>query len=125
ALMFASIIVAALVVDALFSGLGLIPHVRPARADIFSSVKLDYKFVLNVLATALFAALFALTMRRGATDPVCGMRVDRDKAVRTETPHGTVYFCSEHCRDACKVGAVDDAPPARIPAASGTRANSL
>src|SRR6478752_6438450 len=74
-------IIAALAVDALFSGLGLIPHVRPARSDIFSSVKLDYKFVLNVLATALFAALFALTMRRGTTDPVCGMRVDRHKAL--------------------------------------------
>jgi uncharacterized protein len=125
ALMLVSIIFVALVVDALFGGLGLIPHVRPARADIFSSVKLDYKFVLNVLATALFVALFALTMRRGATDPVCGMRVDRAKALRTETPHGTVYFCSEACRDAYEVGAVDDAPRQRIPAASGPRANSL
>src|ERR1700760_1561295 len=41
ALMFVSIIIAALAIDALFSGLGLVPHVRPARDDIFSSVKLD------------------------------------------------------------------------------------
>jgi uncharacterized membrane protein YraQ (UPF0718 family)/YHS domain-containing protein len=125
ALMFVSMIIAALVVDALFSGLGLIPHVRPARSDIFSSVKLDYKFVLNVLATALFAALFALTMRRGATDPVCGMRVDRHKALRSETPEGTAFFCSEQCRDAYETAAGQDAPRERAPARFGAHANSL
>ncbi|HEY1510773.1 MAG TPA: permease [Solirubrobacteraceae bacterium] len=67
ALMFVAMIVAALIVDAVFGGLGLIPQVRPARADIFTSVKLDYKFALNVLGTAVFAALFALTLRPGAT----------------------------------------------------------
>ena len=125
ALMFVSMIIAALAVDALFSGLGLIPHVRPARSDIFSSVKLDYKFVLNVLATALFAALFALTMRRGATDPVCGMRVDRHKALRSETPEGTAFFCSEQCRDAYETAARQDAPRERAPAGFGAHANSL
>ncbi|HET7051298.1 MAG TPA: permease [Solirubrobacteraceae bacterium] len=125
ALMFVSMIIAALAVDALFSGLGLIPHVRPARTDIFSSVKLDYKFVLNVLATALFAVLFALTMRRGATDPVCGMRVDRHKALRSEGPGGTVFFCSEHCRDAYEIGARDDVSRAPDPAGIRAPANSL
>jgi uncharacterized membrane protein YraQ (UPF0718 family)/YHS domain-containing protein len=125
ALMFVSMIIAALAVDALFSGLGLIPHARPARSDIFSSVKLDYKFVLNVLATALFAALFALTMRRGATDPVCGMRVDRHKALRSETPEGTAFFCSEQCRDAYETAAGQDAPRERAPARFGAHANSL
>jgi uncharacterized membrane protein YraQ (UPF0718 family)/YHS domain-containing protein len=124
ALMFVSIIIAALAIDALFSGLGLVPHVRPARADIFSSVKLDYKFVLNVLATALFAALFWLTMRRGATDPVCGMRVDRHKALRSETPDGTAYFCSEQCRDAYEAGARSDAQSERAPAGSGAHTSS-
>ena len=125
ALMFVSMLVAALAVDALFSGLGLIPHVRPARDDIFSSVKLDYKFVLNVLATALFAALFALTMRRGTTDPVCGMRVDRHKALRSETPQGTAFFCSEQCRDGYETAARRDAPRKRAPAGFGAQANSL
>ena len=125
ALMFVSMIIAALAVDALFSGLGLIPHVRPARSDIFSSVKLDYKFVLNVLATALFAALFALTMRRGTTDPVCGMRVDRHKALRSETPQGTAFFCSEQCRDAYETSARQDALRERSPAGFGAHANSL
>jgi hypothetical protein len=123
ALMFVSMMIAALVVDALFSGLGLIPHVRPARADIFSSVKLDYKFVLNVLATALFAALYVLTMRRGATDPVCGMRVDRHKALRGTGPRGTVFFCSEHCRDAYETGAREGVSRERGPAGLGAPAN--
>jgi uncharacterized protein len=124
ALMFVSIIIAALAIDALFSALGLIPHVRPARDDIFSSVKLDYKFVLNVLATALFAALLWLTMRRGATDPVCGMRVDRHKALRAETPDGTAFFCSEHCRDAYQAAALSDAPREHASVRSGVHANS-
>src|SRR5689334_18996894 len=124
ALMLVSIIIAALAIDALFSGLGLVPHVRPARADIFSSVKLDYKFVLNVLATALFAALFWLTMRRGATDPVCGMRVDRHKALRSETPDGTAFFCSEQCRDAYQAAALSDAPREHGSVGSAVHANS-
>jgi hypothetical protein len=32
----------------------------------------------------VFAALFGLTMRRVFTDPVCGMRVDRAKALQAE-----------------------------------------
>jgi Cu+-exporting ATPase len=37
-------------------------------------------------------------MRRGATDPICGMRVDRAKAsYRLEQGGRTYYFCSEHC----------------------------
>jgi uncharacterized protein len=68
ALMFVAIIIAALIVDGLFSGLGLIPQVRPARADIFGSVKLDYKLVTNVLGVAIFVGLFGLSMRRGASE---------------------------------------------------------
>jgi uncharacterized protein len=64
ALMFVTIVIAALIVDALFSGLGLIPDTRPSRSDIFGSVQLDYKLVLDVIATAIFAAFFWLT--RGA-----------------------------------------------------------
>jgi hypothetical protein len=97
ALMFATMVVAALLVDAAFGGLGLIPSgPRPSRHDVFGSIEVDYKLVLNVLATAVFAALFWLTARRGATDPVCGMKVDRARAVRD---HGQ-FFCSEHCRHA-------------------------
>jgi YHS domain-containing protein len=48
----------------------------------------------------IFGALFCLTARRGVTDPVCGMKVDRAKAVTTEHDGQTHAFCSAHCRDA-------------------------
>ena len=97
ALMFLTMVIAALIVDGLFSGAGLIPHTRPTRADIFSSIRVDYKLFTNVLGIAIFTTLFALTMRRGATDPVCGMKVDKTKAIRKEIAGKTLYFCSPHC----------------------------
>jgi uncharacterized protein len=99
ALMFVTMVISALLIDGLFSILGLIPESHPSRSDIFGSVELDYKLVLNILGIAIFAALFWLTVRRGATDPVCGMKVDRAKAVRLEHAGRTYYFCSEHCRE--------------------------
>jgi uncharacterized membrane protein YraQ (UPF0718 family)/YHS domain-containing protein len=97
-LMLATMVLAALVVDGIFSALGLVPTgPRPTRADIFSSVHVDYKLGLNVLGIVIFAALFWLTARRGATDPVCGMKVDRDKAVTKEFGGETYSFCSAHC----------------------------
>jgi uncharacterized protein len=98
ALMFVTMVIAALIIDVLFGAVGLIPDTRPSRDDIFGSVELDYKLVLNVLGAIIFAALFVLTQRRGVTDPVCGMKVDRDKAVRLEHAGRTYSFCSEHCR---------------------------
>ncbi len=98
ALMFVTIVIAALLVDGLFSALGLIPAVRPTRADVFGSVQLDYRLVLNAVAAVVFGTLIALTMRRGATDPVCGMTVDRVAGLRLDTPDGPLFFCSAHCR---------------------------
>jgi hypothetical protein len=100
ALMLVAMVVAALVVGAIFSALGLVPETRPSADDVFGSVELNYKLVLNVVALGVFAALIGLTMRRGATDPVCGMTVDRARAVTLEDHGRTVYFCSEHCRHA-------------------------
>jgi uncharacterized protein len=98
ALMLVTMVIAALIVDGIFSGLGLIPTgPRPSRADIFSSVQLNYKLALNVLGLLMFASLFWLTAHRGATDPACGMRVDRDSAIKAEVAGQTHYFCSEHC----------------------------
>jgi uncharacterized membrane protein YraQ (UPF0718 family)/YHS domain-containing protein len=98
ALMFVTIVLAALLVDVVFGAAGLIPDTRPSRADIFGSVELDYKLALNVLGTVIFAALFWLTARSGATDPVCGMKVDRTKALTLEHAGHTYFFCSDHCR---------------------------
>jgi uncharacterized membrane protein YraQ (UPF0718 family)/YHS domain-containing protein len=99
-LMFVTMVLAALAIDVLFSGLGLIPSSRPTTEDVFGTVEVDYKLVLNVVGLTIFAALFAMTMRRSVTDPVCGMRVDRGKAVVAERRGRTHHFCSEHCRAA-------------------------
>jgi uncharacterized protein len=97
ALMLVTMVLAALTVDAVFSVSGLIPTSRPTRADVFSTIQVDYKLFLNLLGTAVFAALFWLTARRGATDPVCGMKVDRAKAITKERDGRTFHFCSAHC----------------------------
>ena len=98
ALMLAAMVIAALIVDLAFGAVGLIPSTRPSRGDIFSSVQVDYKLWLNLLGVAVFAVLFGITMRRGATDPVCGMKVDRAKAPTVGHGGRTIYFCSENCR---------------------------
>ena len=99
ALMFVTMVGAALIVDGLFSAAGLIPSTRPTNEDIFSSIEVDYKLALNGVALAVFLALIYLTVRRGVTDPVCGMKVDRAKALRLSHAGRTYSFCSEHCRD--------------------------
>jgi uncharacterized protein len=120
ALMFVTIVIAALLVDGLFGVAGLIPDTRPSRADIFGSVELDYKLVLNFLGLAVFAALFYLTARRGATDPVCGMKVDRSKALRAAHAGRIHFFCSEDCRS--QFEADPDGYTRRKPPAVGTHA---
>jgi uncharacterized membrane protein YraQ (UPF0718 family)/YHS domain-containing protein len=98
ALMFVTMVAAALIIDALFGGLGLIPGgARPTRTDIFGSIAVNYKLVLNVAGLAIFLTLFGLTARRGSTDPACGMKVDRAKAVTKTVDGQTLYFCSQHC----------------------------
>jgi uncharacterized protein len=98
ALMFVTMVLAALAIDLLFSGLGLIPADRPSTSDVFGSIQVNYKLALNAVATAIFVALMWLTVRRGATDPACGMTVDRGRALTAQRDGRTFYFCSEHCR---------------------------
>lgn len=58
ALMFVTMVVAALVVDLVFGLAGLIPEgPRPTREDIFGAVELDYKLFLNLLGLTIFTAL--------------------------------------------------------------------
>jgi uncharacterized protein len=66
ALMLLTMILAALAVDAIFSILGLVPSTRPARSQIFGSVELDYKLVLNSIALVLFVVLFNLSKQTRA-----------------------------------------------------------
>jgi uncharacterized protein len=103
-LMFVTMVAAALAIDLLFGALGLIPDARPTTNDVFGAIEVDYKLALNVVAAVIFVALIGLTLRRGAVDPVCGMSVDKAKALRLERDGHTYYFCSEHCRAAFASG---------------------
>jgi uncharacterized protein len=111
ALMFVTMALAALAVDGIFSAVGFVPRTRPDRAAVFMPIGLDYKLVLNVLGLALFAALVALTFRRGAKDPVCSMTVDRSRALRLEHNGATYYFCGAGCRARFEVRARGLEPP--------------
>jgi uncharacterized membrane protein YraQ (UPF0718 family) len=59
ALMLVTMALAALAIDGLFSAADLIPTgARPTRADVFSSVRVNYKLFLNIAGLAIFAVLF-------------------------------------------------------------------
>jgi uncharacterized membrane protein YraQ (UPF0718 family)/YHS domain-containing protein len=98
--MFAAMAVAALAVDALFSLFGLVPSERPSIESIAERpITWNYTSILDLLFVGVFLALIALTLRRGAKDPVCGMTVDRHAGGPTSLAGGrTVYFCGPHCK---------------------------
>jgi YHS domain-containing protein len=106
ALMVGAMVLAALAADLVFSALGLVPETRPSIESITErGIELKYTAVLNFVFTIVGGALVWPTVRRGYTDPVCGMRVDR-----CQTPHqtrreiGPVYFCSAACRESFEAG---------------------
>jgi hypothetical protein len=75
ALMFVTMVIAALLVTLGMDLVGAIPSgPRPNRAAVFGAVRVDYKLALNLAALVIFGVLFWLTTRRGVTAPVCGMR---------------------------------------------------
>jgi uncharacterized protein len=121
AIMFAAIVLAALAVDGIFSAAGLVPSRRPSIDSITSrGISWNYTTFLNIIFLAVAVGLFLLTLRRGATDPVCGMRVDRGAGKPTSTHEGrTYYFCSEGCK------ARFDAEPERYVDAVGRQAVAL
>jgi uncharacterized membrane protein YraQ (UPF0718 family)/YHS domain-containing protein len=98
--MFGAMVVAALVVDGIFSLLGLVPSKRPSIASVAERpVTWNYTTVLDILFALVFVALLALTLRRGAKDPVCGMTVDRHGGKPNSTHRGRRYFfCGEQCK---------------------------
>jgi YHS domain-containing protein len=101
-------------------------HQEATRADIFSSIKVDYKLATNVIGGLIFAAFFLLTRRRGATDPVCGMKVVRAKAIHIDFADETYYFCSQHCLHAFETnpaGHLEHAPSASKTNVAATHAH--
>jgi len=109
AIMFGAIVLASLVVDGLFDLAGLIPSERPDIESITErGVSWNYTTFLNIVFFAIAAVLVALTLRRGARDPVCGMTVDRFRTAFRSAYGGTTYF---FCGAGCK--AKFDADPER------------
>jgi uncharacterized protein len=99
AIMFATMVVAALIVDGIFSALDLVPTRRPSIESISErDIAWNYTTALNIVFLVVAAALVGLTLRRGAKDPVCGMTVDRKTPHRSEYQGRTIYFCSAHCK---------------------------
>jgi uncharacterized protein len=121
AIMFAAMVLAALAVDGIFSAAGLVPSKRPSIDSISSrGVSWNYTTFLNIAFFVVAAVLVALTLRRGAKDPVCGMTVDRQAGKPTSTYAGhTYYFCGEGCK------AKFDAAPERYVDATGRQAVAL
>jgi uncharacterized protein len=98
-IMFGSIVLAALLVSAIFGVAGLIPSDRPDVESITErGIAWNYTTVLNIVFFTLAAALWALTVRRGARDPVCGMTVDRSTKFRSDWQGRTYYFCGAGCK---------------------------
>lgn len=91
-------VAATLLVHWLFGAIDLIPGDRPHPREMLPGIQFDYKLVLNAIGIVAFCALMYLTLRRGGTDPVCGMTVDRATALKLTHEGRNVYFCSEHCR---------------------------
>src|SRR5207245_1453989 len=97
--MFATMATAALAVDGIFSAAGIVPSRRPSIDSITNrGVTWNYTTFLNIVFLGVAAVLVALTVRRGARDPVCGMTVDRSTAFRSDYHGRTVYFCSAGCK---------------------------
>jgi len=120
AIMFVTMAIAALIVDGIFSAADIIPEKRPSIDSIANrGIHWNYTTVLNILAFLVFGVLVALTLRRGAKDPVCGMTVDHETP-HTSVFHGhTVYFCSAACK------ARFDADPESFLEASGHEAAAM
>jgi hypothetical protein len=98
-IMFATIVLAALLVSGIFGLAGLIPSDRPDVDSITErGIAWNYTTVLNILFLVVAAALWGLTLRRGARDPVCGMTVDRSTAFTSEWRGRTYYFCGAGCK---------------------------
>lgn len=124
ALMYVAMVAAGLIVAGVFAAGGILPTAHPSRADLFGAIALNYKLVLNAIALAVVVVFFAITVRRGVTDPVCGMTVDRRRAVSARVGAADYFFCSDECRESLLGGSGE--PYAQTPiAAAGTAATAV
>jgi uncharacterized protein len=97
--------VAGLAVDGIFRLFGAVPTSRP-KAIVPDRFSWDYTTFLNIAFLVVLAVVFWLARRRRddaggvyATDPTCGMQVDRANAPAHLVHDGVdVWFCSDGCR---------------------------
>jgi hypothetical protein len=103
-LLWCAMSLAGLAIDGLFRLTNLTPsghHVALLAGDF----PLGPTLILNILATLVLLAAWLLARsstpsERIATDPVCGMSVEKSSAAATATRGSTTYyFCSPRCRD--------------------------
>jgi uncharacterized membrane protein YraQ (UPF0718 family)/YHS domain-containing protein len=115
--------VAGLVTEGIFSALGVIPTTRPANVAP-THFQWNYTTYLNLVALVVFAILYWAYRNRDrlgggdgyALDPVCGMQVRTAEAPASRAHQGgTVYFCSDHCRERFESDPSKFADPATSP----------
>jgi YHS domain-containing protein len=111
-----------LIVEGLFSVLGLIPHRRPSTVAP-TSFQWNYTTFLNIAFVVVAAGLYWLYRNRDrlgggqgfALDPVCGMQVrTADAPAHSDWQGRRFWFCSDRCQQRF------DAEPARYTSAQET-----
>jgi len=115
AVFWATMSAAGLATDYLFRALGLAPtHASTGRAGQ-ASFGFNAMTVLDLVALAVFVALYGLYRSRErlgaghgyAKDPICGMQVDvAHPGAVSRLGDEPVYFCSDHCRAKWEAGHV-------------------
>jgi hypothetical protein len=99
--------VAGLAVEGIFGLFGAVPTDRP-EAVVPDRLQWNYTTFLNIAFLLVLGVLFWLYRQRKATgadsryatDPVCGMQVDKESAPAHLVHDGeNVWFCSDGCHD--------------------------
>jgi uncharacterized membrane protein YraQ (UPF0718 family) len=94
---------AGLAVEGIFALFGAIPTARP-ETIVPEHFQWNYTTYLNILFLGVFGVLVWLSRRSPsevhATDPMCGMQVEKSAAPAHLVHDGVdVWFCSDHCRE--------------------------
>ena len=98
--------IAGLAVEGIFELFGAVPTSRP-EAVVPDRFSWNYTSFLNIIFLVVLAGLFWLSHRRAtagadgryATDPTCGMQVEKENAPAHLVHDGVeVWFCSDGCR---------------------------
>jgi uncharacterized membrane protein YraQ (UPF0718 family)/YHS domain-containing protein len=97
---------AGLLIEGAFTLFGAVPTSRPANI-VATHFKWNYTTMLNIVFIGVFLVLYVLARNRRrlgggqayATDPVCGMQVEKVNAPATAMVNGEHYwFCCDSCR---------------------------